>query len=674
MPGETFFKPTCQMKKSSFTFLVWLAFAGSALAQPVSWASKAETLGTDNLAIWAAGVNGGQSTVYDLAADDQSNLYAVGIFSGNQLNWGQSQINPRLFYPNHNSFLLKHDKDGKTVWLRGLLGNEPTPGSPGSVMAHSVVVGSDRQVYVTGSFSNQATFGNVVVRQQKGHHFFLAKYDTEGNCQWVKYADATGLANSSSVGYELAVDRQGHLYLTGAFRNGLTFDGVAIGNEYENATPTFFVLKLAPSGRLIWHKSIAQATHGFSSGITVDAASQVYVVSLFNFDVTIPPLPKLAYTRNARGRGRIVVAKLDSAGKGLWARDLGEGWIASPKCDLALDAEGSLYVPTWAATDNADTYLFKLDRDGQVAWSKSAANNSSQVAAGQIAIAPNGWASVAVRLTAPTDFNGRPVTASQTSPTVAILRYDATGQLRDLQSIRAWELQAMQWNPDGSLYLAGATDYLRSPTVSLPGYLYDTEAFILKRSNEPPAQVAFDACQSRPGLAIYPTFTSVNPLGPGDSLQLVTKFVPGTTYEWYRDEQRLEGASDFRLTIPISRRGRYQVVLQQPPNCNWRTNVVNFNPADYLGPLATLDDELAQQIRVWPNPFAERVVVELAAGLASATVRLALTDALGRPVAHGRATLPGGGIALQLGQLPKGVYLLTVAHHDRMIVKKLVRE
>jgi Secretion system C-terminal sorting domain len=169
-------------------------------------------------------------------------------------------------------------------------------------------------------------------------------------------------------------------------------------------------------------------------------------------------------------------------------------------------------------------------------------------------------------------------------------------------------------------------------------------------------------------------FTSVNPLGPGDSLQLATKFVPGTTYEWYRDEQRLEGASDFRLTIPISRRGRYQVVLQQPPNCSWRTNVVNFNPADFLGPLATPDDELAQQIRVWPNPFAERVVIELVAGLAPETVRLALTDALGRPVAHGRATLPSGAIALQLGQLPKGVYLLRITHRDRAMVQKLVRE
>ena len=148
------------------------------------------------------------------------------------------------------------------------LGNEPkfsekisaadawvtSAGGSGSDMAWDMVLDSQGNSYVTGSFSGSATFGSTTLNSIGGIDGFVAKMDNLGNWVW-----ASQIAGShEDWGAGIDIDSNGNVYVTGPFINNQdsTSPSVQLGSHYLNAhsqsTYDMFVGKLDSSGNWAW--------------------------------------------------------------------------------------------------------------------------------------------------------------------------------------------------------------------------------------------------------------------------------------------------------------------------------------------------------------------------------------------------------------------------------------
>ena len=129
-----------------------------------------------------------------------------------------------------------------------------------------------------------------------------------------------------------------------------------------------------PCSETLWAKRFGDDTSETSRAVTVDAAGNIYVVGDFGgtmkFGSTAPLI--------ASGTD-IFVAKLDPAGKPIWAKQLGAGGIHRAY-SIARDASGNLVLAGTAdtATDYgggadlaAGIFVVKLDPAGAHVWSKT---------------------------------------------------------------------------------------------------------------------------------------------------------------------------------------------------------------------------------------------------------------------------------------------------------------
>ncbi|NIR93646.1 MAG: hypothetical protein GWO08_08225, partial [Gammaproteobacteria bacterium] len=145
---------------------------------------------------------------YDMALDPWGNVIVVG----------------EMYVPggNHYDYItLKYTALGDTLWTRRYNG----AGGPSVPldMALAVDVDTSGHIYVTGRSRGVNT----------GTDYLTIKYDKDGNTLWT--ARYNGPNNAGDAGYDIAVDGEGNVYVTG------------ISDGYDYTT-----LKYDSSGALLW--------------------------------------------------------------------------------------------------------------------------------------------------------------------------------------------------------------------------------------------------------------------------------------------------------------------------------------------------------------------------------------------------------------------------------------
>ncbi len=183
--------------------------------------------------------------------------------------------------PNNHSSLSPAD-----AWVS-------SAGSTGSDMAWDMVLDSQGNSYVTGSFSDTATFGSTTLTSAGGIDGFVAKMDNLGNWLWA--SQISGSYEDWGAGVD--VDVNGNVYVTGPFINNLdsVSPSVQIGsyslNAHSQSNYDMFVAKLDSSGNWLWAKTSNKAPEydswGWPTGY--DEFGQVLTtdIKVFNGSVTI---------------------------------------------------------------------------------------------------------------------------------------------------------------------------------------------------------------------------------------------------------------------------------------------------------------------------------------------------------------------------------------------------
>lgn len=365
------------------------------------WASVLSTAGVDEL--------------YAVATDSSGNVYATGQYGSGTMylyNGDGTFFTPTLAVSGTlDGIVLKYNTKGTIQWRARIFGT-------GSELGYGISTDASGNVYVTGSTGSatSTTFVNsddtttaAVITTGGLVDGFIVKYNTSGTVQWrVKIA-----STSSDIGYAIANDSSGNVYITGqagaaTFFNADDSTGASIttAGSFE-----MFVTKYNTNGTFQWVAKLSTINADLGYGIAVDSSGNVYMTGVQQNNVS--GSPQTLTITNADGTtfpttytglgGRdCITVKFNNSGIAQWVTRVAGTGNDEVGTAIAVDSSANVYVvgryfgnPTaniyqadgttvWATITssgggNIDSFIVKYDTNGNPQWVARIASPSSSI-------------------------------------------------------------------------------------------------------------------------------------------------------------------------------------------------------------------------------------------------------------------------------------------------------
>lgn len=341
------------MLKPIFTFLFFF-ISVSVSAQYYSW-SKAFG-GTD------------ADTCAALAIDNQTNLYAIGSFSGYGDFRNDTIADQLISNGKDDIFLQKRTKKGKYVWSKKI-------GGKGNDRPNAMIYFKG-SLYVSGTYEDTLDFGiqKVVLNSKQKRGIFIAKLDTAGTCIWVKSIGDSSISRARS----LAINKDG-IYLSGEYSGKL---------EQSNYNNAMFIQKRDFDGNVNWTKTFGSKRNVLSNSIALDSLGNVYNVgSLLGLNVDFDPSPikDSILSSSAVNLSDIFIQKLSSNGEFKWVKKMG-GSLNDEATTLVIKGNemfvsgnftstvdfdpSSVGLQNLTSKGGKDIFVGKYDLNGKFVWIK----------------------------------------------------------------------------------------------------------------------------------------------------------------------------------------------------------------------------------------------------------------------------------------------------------------
>jgi len=252
-------------------------------------------------------------------------------------------------------------------------------GGTGTEEGKAIAADGQGHVYLGGYYKNTATFGALpTITAVAGHDAYVAKYDSTGAALWVNSIGGTDVDEVTGMG----VDSLGNVYAIGVYGTSLSAGTTTLTAA---GSIDFFIAKYAPGGTLTWIRSFGGLNSDYGFAIKTDVNGNCFVSGKFNTSTTLGTT-----TLTAVGQDDIFIAKFDSAGTVIWAKNAGSTSSDFSK-GISLDAAGNIYITgnfsgtaTFYGTPNAnlttggqwDAFIAKYDPLGNVLWAKKGGGSS----------------------------------------------------------------------------------------------------------------------------------------------------------------------------------------------------------------------------------------------------------------------------------------------------------
>lgn len=232
--------------------------------------------------IWAikgGGTSGDESK--SIAVDISNNVFITGYFSGTASFGGTNLTSTGNF----DVFVVKYNSLGVTQWARK--GN-----GTGSAQEWGYGIAADRfgncvavGIYSGTSITFNSTTGSQTVNSNNTANIweiFVARYSDTGTLKNLKSFGGSGYDYT----YEVDVDYNGEIVLTGGFNGTVNFDATSLTST-NAGTEDLFVLKLDTSCTGIWVlKAGSTSNYVWGEGITIDKTGNVLVIGTYEGNAT----------------------------------------------------------------------------------------------------------------------------------------------------------------------------------------------------------------------------------------------------------------------------------------------------------------------------------------------------------------------------------------------------
>ncbi|HOZ01684.1 MAG TPA: SBBP repeat-containing protein [Candidatus Syntrophosphaera sp.] len=179
--------------------------------------------------LWAKRT-GGVSTdwCWTIDTDGDGNLYATGNFYGSS-DFGTTTLTSS---GSSDIYVCKLDTNGNWLWAR-------SAGGTGEEWGYGLTTDNSGNIYITGGFSESATFGMTQLTSNGSKDIYVANLDSGGNWHWAISAGAVDTDSGMSVSF----DSNENLYIQGAYSTNMNLGPLALTNHGGFDA---FIAKLAP--------------------------------------------------------------------------------------------------------------------------------------------------------------------------------------------------------------------------------------------------------------------------------------------------------------------------------------------------------------------------------------------------------------------------------------------
>lgn len=212
----------------------------------------------------------------------------------------------------------------------------------------TIVTDHDGNIYFTGYYNEQATFGpfDTGYSYDKSKETFVCKMDPDGNVLWV--TNATNYFDDRGLG--LCVDPSGNVYVTGTCWGGLNWPPLNVYNS-SSYTDQIYVTKIDPNGNVIWMKNAGVNESGYpynddhGQDLAADSQGNIFVTGFLsnntngNLNATFDAINIPVNANDSMS----FLAKLTNAGDWEWVRTF-DGEPGSRDNGIAVDDEDNVYV------------------------------------------------------------------------------------------------------------------------------------------------------------------------------------------------------------------------------------------------------------------------------------------------------------------------------------------
>ncbi len=671
-------------------------------------------------------VRGGGATTQDEATsvttDPNGNAITVGAFHSDGTPAKQFSFIPANAHASlagrsgMNAYAIKTNPAGDVIWAKNFFGGG------GNGTASSVKTDKDGNIYITGLFNEELDFGTVQISSKGERDIYVVKLDSNGNCIWAHGFGGDDKTDEWGVGID--VDGAGNVYVTGQLTKGDVDMDPGAGMHLVSG-PGIFVLKLSAAGNFEW----ANAINGelflkeFTGDVLkVNENGDVHITGYFantvDFDPTgsgqtltsIPMVPPGSFPDHDA-----FILKLDNAGNYRWARSIGGGGFTQG-WGITVDDESNVYsVGTFANqidldpgsgnhvvqsfNSNHDTYISKLDSNGNYVWGKSFGGNGTEYGHGiEIDQMRNVYVTGSAGSTR-LDYN------PGTNPQDTFFA-DRIGTWADMFIVKLNEAGDFEWaktfgstsSSIGGLSLAVSDKYeiytvgLFNGTVDFdPGAGVENMTFLggnssifihkMSCADRVNTHITEESCGEYSfGDSVYTssgtyTITSLTALGCDSIITLdltvnsiaapmidVDEFTLSvddiySKYQWFKDGDSIPGATN--ASHYVTENAVYYVVVENNEGCRTRSKEYRVNNVSISDPAGE-----GQSFFAYPNPVKDHLYIR-----AGEDVHVRLYQPDGRLVLQSEVVQSSG--YLSLNGLPAGIYILQVADGKGVLLQTL---
>lgn len=311
------------------------------------------------------------STWWDIAGnvaiDNYGNSYSAGIFEGGYCYFPGDTSN--MINGDSDFYLAKFDPNGNLLWWRQIGGNN---GSSCSEGVSGIAVDVNNDIYFTGLYCGQATFGSFVLNGSGLQDGFIAKYDDNGNCLWAHNIIGSMESGIASV----SCDQNGFVYACG------TNNSVALIGS-TNVPAGGFIAKFDTNGNCLWAKKKISTTLIFSQTYcaatpqSIKHGNNLITISGFMGSDTVTFDNTTIYSKF----GFDYVAAFDTSGSLKWVKTFGGPQANGVSFEHATDQFGNIYLSGYfdglgyfdtdtLTGSNLQAFVVKIDSSGTEQWVK----------------------------------------------------------------------------------------------------------------------------------------------------------------------------------------------------------------------------------------------------------------------------------------------------------------
>ena len=186
-------------------------------------------------------------------------------------------------------FTAAYNTNGDVKWVKAGLGNYGN-------YPNAMCADKSGNAYITGCFGQTLTFDNFTLTCNGMVDFFVAKYDSNGNCKWARNEGGT----SYDQGFGISADYSG-IVVTGFFNDVTKIGGIKFNGPGGN---DIFIAEFETNGAFKWAKIAGGMNWDFAEGVC-KTANSVYVTGYINGSGSFGPI---SFT--SKGKNDIFICKI----------------------------------------------------------------------------------------------------------------------------------------------------------------------------------------------------------------------------------------------------------------------------------------------------------------------------------------------------------------------------